>query len=449
MYVQNEHLLTGPISRLKRPVHRSLWPRIKSALDLSILAGVLATLGCGNSTLLDSAGDARPTLGSSVVGFDRDATYYENTDNDLLELAQTVDLSQGSKRMVGSISGPNDTDVFNLGPVSPGDHITVVMETDETLDGAIALLDQDGTAWLVDDHRNVYLGRAEPFIDVVVQRTATACHVAVSATPGYSSDGDYTLIATKQSAQSLPERHPDTVLLDFDGGRDIRVAGRPTVNVPPFDAEAISAAFADDATTIANLVTQKVRTDYADLNVTILSTSEGDEFDGTMTRVFFGTFDADLLGIAQGVDEFNSFKTQSAMVFTDTFRAFAPLAPSVDEISQAIANVASHEIGHLLGLVHTADPNGLMDVTASLAELLSDQNFRRSPIHQDVFPLGYQDEFQYLLDSVGASPTAEFSTKPTADREPVHKQPIIKQTPARQGLRLGTCDLCRESEPRP
>ena len=52
----------------------------------------------------------------------------------------------------------------------------------------------------------------------------------------------------------------------------------------------------------------------------------------------------------------------------DTFEAFDPLRPSVAAMSQAIANVACHEIGHLLGLVHTQSPNDIMDVTASLRQ---------------------------------------------------------------------------------
>ena len=69
------------------------------------------------------------------------------------------------------------------------------MAPDGSLDGVIAAFDEAGTALLVNDHRNVYLGLVEPFVDVVVRRESSAFFVAVSATPGYASSGDYVLIA--------------------------------------------------------------------------------------------------------------------------------------------------------------------------------------------------------------------------------------------------------------
>jgi len=150
-------------------------------------------------------------------------------------------------------------------------------------------------------------------------------------------------------------------------------------------------------------VVERVRADYAEHGVTILSTSEGDTFDGFMTQLYFGTFDPGLLGVAEGVDEFNGTTGQKAIVFTDTFAAFSPLDPTTEEIGAALANVASHEIGHLLGLVHTKDSRGIMDVTASLNELMIDQGFRMSPLYSEVFPVGHQNGGQALLDAVGGT----------------------------------------------
>ena len=87
-----------------------------------------------------------------------------------------------------------------------------------------------------------------------------------------------------------------------------------------------------------------------------------------------------------------------------------PLNPSADEIAQAIANVASHELGHLLGLNHTEDTDGVMDITASANRLMQDQDFLRSPLEQHVFTIGQQNARTLLFDAVGGD--AAFLTQP-------------------------------------
>lgn len=366
-----------------------------------LLAGLGVALICGCGSGLGSSDDdrLRPTMASSISA--AESPFFETDSNDFLESAEYV-LLQGDPRLIhGGITGPQDVDVYDLGPAQPGDRIVAEMTPDASLDGVIAIFDDAGASLLVNDHRNTYLGRSDPFVDVVIRRPSTACYVAVAATPGYEASGDYRLVAYKQSPVAIPPPRPEVVLLVFDGGNHVRVGSRPAVDVPYFDAVDIDPVYAGRTAEIIAGVVAGVREDYAGLDVTILSTSEGVVFDGSMTRIFFGAFDQALLGVAENVDEFNATEAQEAIVFTDTFAAFMPLNPEPSEMAQALANVASHELGHLLGLVHTVDPRGIMDVTASLRDLLTNQSFRKAPLHADVFPIGSQDGIQMLLDTVG------------------------------------------------
>lgn len=375
-----------------------------NTLRRAIGAGLAALSGCGVALTPEETQGPRSTLSLSTIDLNAGATYHETTPNDLFESAEFVDISVAATAVDGRIDSGSDVDVYDLGPVLAGQRVMVTMESDPALAGAIALFDADNTSLLVNDHRNAYLGRTEPFIDVVVSRDSPACYVAVASTPGFGSTGDYQLVAGKESVDSPLSPRPDTILLVFSGGANVRIGGRPAVDVPAFDAGSISSDYFGRTTQMMSTVVQRVRDDYAAYDVTILSTSEGTNYERGMSRVFFGTFDPALLGVAEGVDEFNGARDQEAIVFTDTFDAFVKLSPTLEQMSQALANVTSHEIGHLLGMVHTADPIAIMDVTASLRELLRDQVFTKSPIYSAVFPLGYQDSPQYLLDTLGGDP---------------------------------------------
>ena len=414
-------------------------------LRRSLAVGALALGGCGWDLGRPQSDGSRSTLDLTSLGFGGVAGFVETTRNDLFESAEAVEITSEVMLIEGGINSGADVDVFDLGPVSVGDRVIVSMSTADSLNGAIGLFDATGAALLINDHRNVYLGRTEPFVDITIRHESQACYVAVSATPGYESVGDYALAASKELAIELPPARPDTVLLVFDGGTGVRIGTRAGVNVPVFEAGNIASTFAADTDFIADQITASIREDYAAYDVTVLSTHEGDWHEPGMSRIFFGTYDAALLGVAEGIDEFNATGSQQAIVFTDTFRVMLRLNPSAEELSQAIANVASHEIGHLLGMVHTADPHGIMDVTASLLALMRDQSFSRSPIYADAFPIGDQDAVRHLLDTVGGDQQFAELKQTEALRQRTMEHDDADTTPARLHMGPSTCCLSKPS----
>lgn len=409
---------------------------LRPALGCCAVLGCCWVIGCG----VDLGGTGIPSsLGSAII--DEQNTFSETSDNDLFEAAEAHPLGSATMLLQGTVEGSRDIDVYDLGPVEAFERIVVEMAPDADLKAAIAVFDDNHDALLVNDHRNAYLGKLTPFIDVVFSRASQACYVVVSSTPGFGVRGGYSLVARREAVLTVPQPHPEVVLLDFVGGSNVTIGGRSAITVPVFDAAGIDGAFRGDTDEMVDLVVGYVREDFRGLDVEIRTTSEGDRPAEGMTRLYFGTYDEALLGVAEGVDEFNYVSGQEAIVFTDTFKAFRVIEPSLDEMARALANVASHEIGHLLGLVHTRDVKDIMDVTATLRQLTLDQHFARAPIYADVFPLGHQDSGRYLLDAVGGDEVVVLATRKDARAKVRDASLDVPGESAFSTLKLSSCSL--------
>jgi hypothetical protein len=198
------------------------------------------------------------------------------------------------------------------------------------------------------------------------------------------------------------------IVLEFDGAVGARAGGRGPMDIPPFDAAAIDSRYAGRTGEMIDAIVRFVRQDFAGLNVAFYRSGDPAIPDHDTTSLYFGLYDEGLLGLADYVDVQNANLNQAAIIYTETFELFMPFNPSVEQMAQTIANVASHEAGHLLGLHHTEDVRGIMDISASAFEMTLDQTFRRSKLERNVFRVGAQDSYANLLDTVGATSVAKF-----------------------------------------
>jgi hypothetical protein len=254
-------------------------------------------------------------------------------------------------------------------------------------------------------------------------------YLNVAASPRNPSSGDYNVSLAK-SAENAPVPEPAVVVLDWNGASGVSVGGGTPMDVPPFQGTFIDPQYADSTQQLIDQTLAMVRQDYVGLNVTFHLDGDPAIPDVPHSTVYFGTYNAALLGLADSVDYYNATPQQNAIIFTDTFALFMALDPSVDEMAQCLANVTSHEVGHLLGLNHTQDPTSIMDITATAYQMLFDEAFRQAPLHDAVFPTGNQNAILLLINTVGgtADPKAARLVKDpyaAALKDPVEAQRAI------------------------
>lgn len=371
-------------------------------LSLLAIAGYIffaTSTGCTGNTVYPTGSD---TSVFAALGLVEDVMSSESEDNDSFAAASSLTLTDGKRATVGgTIQSSRDVDVFSLGSVKAGDRLTLDVFGDGQLDAVAAVFDADSNLIFLNDDRSFFSGLVDPRINFVFRRGTERCFVVIASSPGGLTQGLYRLEATLFSGAAHTAAVPQTVLLNFEGTSNVAFAGRAPVDMPPFEAGTLSRSLEGQTDVLAALILESVREDFVGLNVDVHSSRDESPPDTDVTVIHFGAYDRKLLGVAENIDEFNERTVQEAIVFADTFSVFNVLDPSVEEYAQAFANVASHEIGHLLGLVHTADATGLMDITASLRQLMRNQVFTVSPLESFTMPLGYQDAPASLVDSVG------------------------------------------------
>lgn len=315
--------------------------------------------------------------------------------NDDFAQAQVLTTQPVASGLIeGTLSDSGDVDVYDIGAIEAGQKINIYWKT-ETCDLSesvtIALFDEDDEIARLARGTGCSLNASRVFSQYLFK--TGRYYLAVAYTDQIGRDPvDYTLRFTIDKAAFIPKHQ--TVYLNFHGDQDVYVAGLSIAMLAPF-----SDVFGDlRAEELADWIVDSVRADYQGLDVDILSSYEQQTPSGDFTTVHVaGTrSDNDYYGLADSIDWYNEEPDDNAIVFG---AAFDYPSWSDAEIAQAVANVVSHEMGHLLGLIHTEDNAELMDRITPSYLLIEDQEFGRAPLSD--FPIGWQDALELLQYILG------------------------------------------------
>lgn len=360
-------------------------PYTRRPAALTLFAGLLTSLLAGCPAPPDGNGTDQPRPGNS----------FANAGRLILNDGEVLTLSN-------RIESGSEVHVFSLGPLSPGDRIVVEVfpVSGSRLDPNTAIFDAAGELFTMNDDFNLSAGRFDSLIDEVIRYGSDPYYLAIAPSFFDPTPGEYQARVRVFRGGAPVGVEGQVVFLNFAGGQaTLKDIG--SFDLPPFDAARIDSVYDGNTETIINLILETVNENFHGLDITILNSRDHARPTGEFSEVYFGGFNVRAFGISESVDHWNKNKSDRSIVFTDRFDdPFVP-QPSVTGIGIAIGNVAAHEIGHLLGLEHTADVTELMDTTGTASTLLLDQDFKKAPLDISVFPFGDQDAWKLLTFLLG------------------------------------------------
>ncbi len=298
----------------------------------------------------------------------------------------------GRVELSGNITAESNIHVYDLGAFSPGDRIVITVDpaVGSGLDPTIAGFDQNGQVFALNDDKDIVAGLFGSALDEVVNVAGTNYYLGITKFYQDANGGAYAGVVRVERNVGVPTRPEQILLLNFAGG-EVTILGEGTITFDPFDAADIDPAYAGQTAQIKTRIAEVVRENYQDTGVVVITTDDPAPTSENVSTIHFGSFSQTKFGIAQSVDQGNRDLCDDGIVFTDNFDKPFASQPSVNGIATAIANVAAHEAGHLLGLNHVSDVTALMDTTGTASTLLADQDFKTAPLHPTVFPIGEQN----------------------------------------------------------
>lgn len=374
-----------------------------TALASISLTGCDSMNGAGGNTI-----DGNRGLAADYSGPGR--TSGEPNDGFAQALVAVFDANRQAS-LQGTASSEADVDVFDLGELPPGTRIVIDSLTpSSSLDITLTLFDSFGRLAVHNDDESS--NNLDARIDYVTRRERQNYYLAVS--PSYfagsgTASGSYQVnIELGVGKADIPEPRNQVLLLDFDGGfvEGAVLAPEGSYTLEAFDAADISSRYAGQTAELIQLIKERVQENYVSYDVTVLTTNDlpiPDEVE--FTTIFFGGFDRDVFGIASQVDPFNIDHRDNAIVYVQSFNPDNILfTPTIEELALGIANVATHESSHLLGLHHVEDSFAIMNARFSPDQLLLDLFFRRSRLSNQVNLIGAEDADLLLRETVGPRP---------------------------------------------
>ena len=220
------------------------------------------------------------------------------------------------------------------------------------------------------------------------------------------------------------------IYLDFNGAKGVTYHGPVTIG--PFDIPAFSLEGTSWAGCEQTVITETVsQLQHAFAGTGVVFTVSRPVPGSECSTIYIGGDDSafapygSFLGVAEQVDVGNADRDDNGIVFANRVLAATPY-PTASEIAARLAEIAGHEVGHLLGMAHVAAKQaspgsscpGLDDVAATTARWIGGSGNWSDPTHWDtpVVPNNSgSNTYNVVIDLAGSNPTITVDLDVTVD----------------------------------
>ncbi|MFN0137446.1 MAG: matrixin family metalloprotease [Phycisphaerae bacterium] len=397
---------------------------MKQVVSRAIAPGVLTLFVLGGC--MDAQNLVDSVTGGQVLGITQESSDLADGSDEIVD-SQTPVVAEAS--FTDKVQGYGDYRLFKLGACSAGEQWEIGLSRSSAPPLIVVLFDQDQNLLT-----RRYISSSTNLTHILRESTSeTYLGVATQA----SIPTEVAVSAEKTSGVSVPAPRAQVVYLNFDGGQGVRVHAADPITFSAFDAADLGSDYAASTALIQQVIMQTLADDFAAFNVEFRMSSLGPPA-GEYSTLHFGGYADSLLGLADSVDEYNSRDGEDAIIYVESFSAYSVMRLTPEEMAVMIGNVASHELGHLLGLYHTQDPDDIMDTTGTAADLAESQSFLRARLENSVFPTGFEDSAGCL--ALGVGPRAATAKVAAASRGKVPMHQVLRRfMKAEMPSACGTC----------
>jgi predicted Zn-dependent protease with MMP-like domain len=355
----------------------------------------------GPTTALLSLGCA--ALGLTLGGCPAPVDNVDAKNNGSFQSATPIDLPAANDviEFAGSLDSNDKVDLYNLGVLQAGDHVVVDVSTSSgDLDPVAAVFDYQERVHAFNDDRESDASDLNPRMDFTVRGAKGEYFLGVASFPGSDTSGNYRVSVVVTRGQDTSAPQPQTVFLDFDGGRGIVVQNVGAFDLQPFSSTDVG-PFPGKTAELKDMIQNVVMDRFEGFALELLNSDDHAVPTGEHSTIYFGGSSVSAFAISEQLDTLNADPGDNAIIFTRSFLNAFSTTPTIEQIATAVGNTVAHEIGHLLGLVHTRECESLMDTTCGNDSILIKQTFQLAPIDDSVFPVGMQDARDLIGWAIG------------------------------------------------